>query len=63
MTKKDYVLIAGALNAIVSVTRAEPVSKSEIRFAINEGINLLARDLQDDNPRFDFDRFIEAVNK
>jgi hypothetical protein len=63
MTKKDYELIAESLNAIVSVVRIPNVSKQEMRFAVNEGINLLARDLQNDNPRFDFDKFIKAVNK
>ncbi len=64
MTKKDYILIAESLNPMAAILRAKKeLSKSEIEFAFNQTVNLLARKLQQDNSRFDFDRFIEAVNK
>lgn len=55
MTRKDYKLIANAINeaVLLSVTKQQ-----------NEGVNLaaqtLATALAKDNPRFDMQRFIEA---
>lgn len=53
MTRKDYKLIAKAFNDMSKVVRLEDTVALQI-------IEMLADDLQADNPRFDRARFLEA---
>lgn len=60
MSKKDYVLIAGAIwkcSAIVKDNNIQTTNASEMIRAI---AGQLAIDLKQDNPRFDQHKFYEA---
>ena len=52
MTRKDYIAIAKALSNVEFST-----------FSKGRVIDALCDVFQDDNPRFDADRFKEAVNR
>jgi hypothetical protein len=58
MTRKDYVLLAEALNAAFSRSTADKADKADgiARAAIE-----LADALAADNPRFDRERFLKAA--
>jgi hypothetical protein len=58
MTRKDFDLIADALNtAFVCATSAEQ------RRGVMKAIHNTATTLRSTNPRFDFDRFIAAATE
>ena len=61
MTRKDYVMLAEAIKGAGGFNLAAPV---EVRSLIREGHRqvaiLIADALEEDNPRFDRDRFIKA---
>lgn len=59
MTKKDYIVIARALNKVGKNT---PVQKKQQWQAIMNVVIALGQELQEDNPRFDYHRFVEACN-
>lgn len=71
MTKKDYELIADKLSIIVKCSREiENLSQEswELKYAmldksISQMIYFLITALEEDNPRFDRERFMKAVNK
>ena len=67
MTKKDYILIAGAVNTLTKSTKAisvdEKLDVETLDFLVNQFINKLARVLSEENPLFDWDKFLEACNK
>jgi hypothetical protein len=56
MTRKDYELIAKAINLAVRGAIALDRPLSELRFLAAT----LAMDLRRDNPRFDEDKFLKA---
>ena len=56
MTRKDYVLIAATLAAVLRASR----NADEIRAVRAVGL-ALAAELAQDNPRFDFARFLKAA--
>ena len=64
MTKKDYIIIAGAINAAFhrhGVTGDNRQSKLyDLAFDL---VDTLSNEMQLDNPRFDRVRFIEAAYK
>jgi hypothetical protein len=60
MTKKDYILIARALN---NVGKKTDVRKKQYWQAIMDIVIVLGGELQQDNPRFDYSKFVEACNK
>ena len=57
MSKKDYVLIAGAINRRLGTFSNEA---TDCIYTVQDIANDLARVLAQDNPRFDYSRFIEA---
>lgn len=63
MTRKDYVLIAEGIRAEVDTLNMERDGGLDRTYHLI-GASLVARrlaqSLQDDNPRFDYDRFIKA---
>jgi len=64
MTKKDYILIAEVFRPLVESIKGDRIlTQEELRFVINQTINMMGRKLQEDNPRFDFNRFIDYINK
>lgn len=56
MTRKDYQLIAAALRL---ARTTNPTSKAH-RIALADAAIILARELANDNPRFDRARFLAA---
>lgn len=54
MTRKDYVETANILNAELDENNFILINKLAVSFA---------EMFESDNPRFDFQRFIDAVNK
>ena len=57
MTRKQYIAVAKALNAI------ELNHIEQIPFLRHTVVDALCRVFKKDNPRFDADRFKEAVNR
>jgi hypothetical protein len=57
MTRKDYKVIAGAINDVLTTN----VLTEDQRFAIAKVTQTLGRELQRDNGRFDYGRFLGAV--
>lgn len=60
MTAKDYRLIAAALHR--SKPESDDRSAEDRLHAWHHIANTCAHSLAADNPRFDFDRFIDACN-
>ena len=62
MTRKDYELIAGAINGCATVTnKSGRLGTIETVLISKEHlVNMLATDLEIDNPRFDRARFLTA---
>lgn len=60
MTRKDYIKIANALAEVRAVDFG--VYKSPARCALNMMEQKLTKIFQDDNPRFDAERFTAAAN-
>ena len=58
MTRKDYVRIARGINLVYS----EQGSRSG-KLLVENIANTIAAELQDDNPRFDWERFADACTK
>ncbi len=56
MTKKDYILLARTLEKALAECKT-----SEQRAIIEKYINILSKDLQAQNVRFDSDKFIKAI--
>ena len=56
MTRKDYVLIAEAIEPVVTATHLDPLVIAGARRTAFR----LADSLAADNPRFDHDRFLKA---
>lgn len=54
MTKKDYVIIASALNTALWDYKADPAAVAIVTGALSDA-------LEDDNPRFDRKRFVSAA--
>lgn len=68
MTKKDYELIASSLNLLVKASRSIDRGEAKIdpegfRFLINQVVFSFGSKLKEDNPRFDIDKFLQAVNR
>lgn len=59
MTRKDYVAIAKAISAV----REYSYLKGELNFqaALDQVTGAISQVLQEDNPRFDRDRFVTAT--
>lgn len=55
MTRKDYILIAAALRQAIELC-ADPISRAAAGFAAGKVCNAL----EQDNPRFDRERFLKA---
>ena len=65
LTRKDYNLIAGALKEIRENTETSFGSYSEsvcFDLALDRTISLLADHFENDNPRFDRNRFVGACS-
>jgi hypothetical protein len=61
MTKKDYIAIAAALNRFY---KTSPLDEHKMPEApILDVANALGDIMETDNPRFDRDRFINAITK
>jgi hypothetical protein len=62
MTKKDYELIAKPLNLLVKcipdIDNGESAS-----FVVNQVVNKFMRDLEAENPLFNREKFLKAVNE
>jgi hypothetical protein len=56
MTKKDYELIAAAINLVGYAN----VSNEAAQTTLNKLARLLAEQLGNDNPRFNRDKFLQA---
>ena len=61
MTKKDYKLIASSFNKFLWSGRFGRNSIVESREEIERLLNLLEPKLMEDNPRFDTNKFREAI--
>jgi len=60
MTKKDYVLIAGAIRGSRESLSYAPVNKGERDIAVDTVQATIGLALQRDNPRFNYERFLQA---
>jgi hypothetical protein len=61
MTRKDYVMIAQVLRTAINYERDFNKSEESAK-AIQSVAEFMAGVLAQDNPRFDRERFIKAVN-
>ena len=59
MTKKDYVLIARAINFTRFELR-QHLSNKEMGAGVDRVVEELVKELQNENPRFNRSKFIEA---
>lgn len=64
MTKKDYILIAGVLLRLSYNIRFQQTKTRSIGYeqAVCDAVIEFGRELEKENPRFDFDRFVKAAN-
>lgn len=60
MTKKDYVLIASVFNKAMQYTADEPRAMEAVKATVEVVADELADALEQDNPRFDRERFLTA---
>lgn len=62
MTRKDYVALAKAINAVRKVDLKPGFSNSlDFQAGVNVLTGAIAQVLKNDNPRFDVERFYKAV--
>jgi hypothetical protein len=59
MTKKDYIIIAHAIN---NVGKNTPIQKKQQWQAIMNVVIELGRVLKEDNQKFDYQRFVHDCN-
>lgn len=60
MTRKDYVLLAEAINGVQQNWRGEDDLARLVRGAVYNVAERIALELAKDNPRFDYRKFMEA---
>ncbi len=67
MTKKDYILIAGAINVVKKGIDNLPHLTESARISRHQGISdiviQLSGELKKQNPLFNHNKFVEACNK
>lgn len=64
MTKKDYIIIATALNAVLNAVRVEALDPNDCgEWYVMRCAERIAKSLHDDNPLFDERLFLAAVTK
>lgn len=63
MTKKDYKLIAGAINYAIYTDTDKRKNNSEVNFRTDWIINQISYELKRDNPRFDEKKFYSACTE
>lgn len=61
MTKKDYELIAGALESALKTWTPDTQERRTAIYAIKDVTLTLAKVLHDDNPKFDGTKFLQIA--